>query len=485
MEERFKELDSVFDSIIDEIENPGRSYSAADIFRNLHGEKTEYADYAKVVYTIVIRIADDNMSAAINVISTADKIRRYTMTDLNRVIRSKRIVFGIKSDALMNMVADQVFNRDIVFARGTFAENGKDGFIEPLIKIPDGKLSVPVKKGANICRVVPPTAGIHGCDIFGKVLPAKNGSPVSILIGDNTAYDKKTGMLSATAGGSLSLKNGVYSVSDELVINGNVNADNGRIEFAGNIIISGNVMDGAEIYAEKSVYIKGKIRDAVIHAGKDITADLSVKQSKLITEKGNMQLTNCFDSEITCGGNIEAASFYNCKTKSVGNINCTINQGSINGGETYSISKISCITAGSRLHEQTLISVGDCSEYTAKQIMLRRSLNRIDGEIEKITKRIDAINSQKHTLGFITREDEDFLVAAMRIREQKETEKIPILSEIEEMETIIASSSEAHIKVSRSMHANVRLRVKEYHRDIDMEFGRVTVYSNDYGIVMS
>ena len=82
----FKELDAAFDSIIDEIENPDKPHEEVMIFRNLHGEKTEYADYAKVVHTVVVRVSDDGMTAAINVVSTAEKRRRYTIADLNRAM---------------------------------------------------------------------------------------------------------------------------------------------------------------------------------------------------------------------------------------------------------------------------------------------------------------------------------------------------------------------------------------------------------------
>lgn len=486
MNEAFKELDSVFDSIIDEIENPGRSYGNADIFRNLHGEKTEYADYAKVVYTIIIRVADDNMSAAINVISTADKLRRYTVQELNRVIRSKRIVCGIDSEALMRMVSKQIFNKDVVFARGINPENGTDGAIEHLVEFPEGKSYIDVKSGTPLCRVIAPTAGIAGADIFGHSIPAVNGASISVPIGENTVFDKKTGILSASAGGRLTLKNGVYAVCDEYVINGGITKENGKIEFEGSIVINGNVTDGAYIIAKKSITVKGKVSgNSTIIAKDRLTVELSVKNSTLTTENGDMKLMSCFDSFITCGKDLEAASLYNCKTKCIGNLDCTINQGSINGGETFCVGKLSCITAGSRLHEKTEITVGDSSDFMAEKIMVMRSINRIDGEIEKISRRISTIEGQHKNLGFISREDEDFLNAAIRIRNQKEAEKIPLLEKIEKIEEIIASANDSVLKVQRSMHANVYLKIKEHKRKIDAEFGKITVYSNDYGIVIS
>ena len=486
MNDAFKELDSVFDSILDEIDNPGRTYGNADIFRNLHGEKTEYADYAKVVHTIVVRVADDNMSAAINVISTAEKIRRYTIGDLNRAIHAKGVVYGIDSEALMNMVAKQIFNRDVVFARGIPAQNGADGYIEQFVEFEDGKDYANVKAGTQICRVVQPQPGVIGSDIFGKSIPFVNGVGVDAPVGKNTVYDKATGIITAKEGGRLTLKDDVYSINDEYIVNGNVNLDTGKIEFAGNVIVKGNVGDGGFIVSEKNVIISGKVHSgATITAKGNITIELAVKNATIISEKGNISLMSCSDSVIKCGGNLTAASLYNCTTKCAGSIDCTINQGSINGGETHCIGNLSCNTAGSRLREKTFICVADCSEYVAEKIMLERSLNRIEAEIEKISRRISTLEIQKNDLGFLPTEDEDFLVAAKRIRTQKEADKIPLRKKIDDIDNLIASSESSVFKAIRSLHSNVTLQIKSYKRNIDAEFGKITAYVSNYGIVFS
>ena len=485
LNDALKELDSVFDSIIDELENPGRSYGAADLFRNLHGEKTEYADYAKVVFTVVVQAAEDNMSATISVISTAEKIRRYTVAELNRAIRAKGIVYGIDSEVLMDMVAKQIFNREVIFAHGTPPENGIDGTVEHLIKFRSGAVTADIKKDRPICQITPPTTGISGVDIFGNPLHAENGAPVSVPMGENTTYDKKTGILSAAVGGSLSYKNGVYSISDHYIISGAVTKENGKIEFAGDVVIMGNISDEAVIIAEKSVTVKGKIKDSIIIAKQGLVAELSVRNSKISTETGDMKLMSCYDSEINCGGDLEAASLYNCVTKCTGDLSCTLNQGSINGGETSVIGRLSCITAGSRLHEKTFISVGDCSEFIAEKIMLNRSKSRTEAEIEKISRRISTLEIQKNDLGFLSREDQDFYTAALRIKAQKEAELVPLKEKLAEIERIIASSADSTLKVQRSLHANVTIKIKDHKREIDAEFGKITAYANDYGIIIS
>ncbi len=485
MNEAFKELDSVFDSIIDEIENPGRSYGVTDIFRNLHGEKTEYADYAKVVYTIVVRVADDNMSATINVISTADKIRRYTIGELNRAIRAKGVVYGIDSEALMRMVSKQTFNRDVVFAKGSVPENGKDGYLEHLISIPEGQKVINVKADTPLCKVVPPTGGTHGSDIFGKIIPAVGGAPFTdVPKGENTEFDKKTGILSSSTGGNLSFKNGVYSICDEYVLNCNVTKENGKIEFSGTVIVNGNVSGEAEIVAGKNVVVKGKVTASKITAGKNIEIEYATKSSVIFSE-GDISLMNCTDSEIICKGNITCASLANCTVNCTGDIDCTVNQGNITGGTVSCIGKVSCITAGSRLHEITEINIGDCSDIITERVFLLRSLNRIENDVEKIVNRIKALELQKKDLGFLSIEDQDFLAAAKRIKKQKEADKIPLKQKIDYIEKLIDISNESVFKAQRSVHANVRLKMRDYRRDFDAEFGKVTAFVNDFGIVLS
>lgn len=481
----FKELDAAFDSIIDEIENPDKPHDEVTVFRNLHGEKTEYADYAKVVHTVVVRVSEDKMSAAINVVSTAEKRRRYTIADLNKAIRAKKIVHGIDSAALVKMVAKQQFNRDIVFARGTPSENGEDGEIIHHIKFPEGKRSVPIKKGAEICRIIPPTAGTPGMDVYGHPLHCTPGHPITVPLGENTAYNRKENYLYAKESGSVSMENGVYVVCDELILNENITQEHGKIEFSGNIVINGSVGDNSIIISEKNIYIKGKVQGGSITAKGNITAEMPVKDSVLTTERGNMTLSSCTGCVINCGGEMEAASLYNCKTKCMGDLSCTINQGNINGGTTECMSKLTCNTAGSRLGERTEIIVGDSSDLVAERVFLIRSATRLDNDITKLDEKVSKLEIQKNALGFLSAEDQDFVTAANRIKEQKLEQKEPITARIQQIEKIMAFAEEAQFRTMRSLHAGVTLRIKGFRRDIDAEYGRITAYANALGIVIS
>ncbi|MBQ8842147.1 MAG: DUF342 domain-containing protein, partial [Ruminiclostridium sp.] len=273
-------------------------------------------------------------------------------------------------------------------------------------------------------------------------------------------------------------------ICDEYVLNCNVTKENGKIEFAGTIIVNGNVSGEAEIVSGKNVVVKGKVTASRIKAGKNIEIEYATKSSVIFSE-GNISLMNCTDSEITCKGNITCASLANCTVNCTGDIDCTVNQGNITGGTVSCIGKVSCITAGSRLHEITEINIGDCSDIITERVFLLRSLNRIENDVEKIVNRIKALELQKKDLGFLSIEDQDFLAAAKRIKKQKEADKIPLKQKIDYIEKLIDISNESVFKAQRSVHANVRLKMRDYRREFDAEFGKVTAFVNDFGIVLS
>ena len=304
-------------------------------------------------------------------------------------------------------------------------------------------------------------------------------------LGENTAYNRKENFLYAKESGSISFENGVYSILDELILDEHITQAHGKIEFSGNIIINGNVGDNSIIKSEKNIYIKGKVQGGSVTAKGNITVEMAVKDSVLTTEKGNMTLSSCTASVINCGGQLEAASLYNCKTKCIGDLSCTINQGNINGGTTECMGKLTCNTAGSRLGEETEIVVGDCSELVAERVFLIRSATRLDNDIEKLDEKMSKLEIQKKALGFLTAEDEDFILAAIRIKEQKLEQKEPITARINEIEKIMAFAEEANFRAMRSLHTGVTLRIKGFRRDIDAEYGRITAYANTLGIVIS
>ena len=133
----------------------------------------------------------------------------------------------------------------------------------------------------------------------------------------------------------------------------------------------------------------------------------------------------------------------------------------------------------------TEIYVGDCSDLVAERVFLIRSNTRLENDMSKLDERVSKLEIQKKALGFLAAEDEDFLQAALRIKEQKLEQQRPIINRITAIERVMAVAEEASFRTTRSLHAGVVLKIKGFRREIDAEYGRITAYANSLGIVIS
>lgn len=121
-----------------------------------------------------------------------------------------------------------------------------------------------VKCGDVIGKITYPTPGVEGVDVFGEVIKPIPGAPALANI-DNSIIRKRSGLgefdiLIALETGCLTEKNGVLSITKTLHVASDVDFHWGNINFIGEVKISGDVMPGFNIKAQKGIEIRGSVR---------------------------------------------------------------------------------------------------------------------------------------------------------------------------------------------------------------------------------
>ncbi len=470
-----KELDAAFDHILMEIQDPGCP-PAQNPFEQ--PEKEQKTVRFRSVVPITVRVSEDGLSASVFVCETGNE-SRYTVEELRAAVEAKGVKACIDEAVLESMAEEQIYNTEIVFARGILPVDGTDGSVSETAQ-PDTDIA----KGEEICRLIPASEGKDGLDVFGNTLPAANGQTPALFEGQNTRLSEDGTVLTAAVSGRLVHRDGVFSVINEYVVRGDVKRDNNQISFAGDITIYGNVSEGANITAGGSVYIHGSVIGAEITA-RQISIEYIVRHSSIVSRGGNIKLMNCVDSKIECDGNLSASVLLNCEVFCTGEIVCLSSQGSICGGTVSSVKRITCLIAGNHMHETTRLLLGHCSEYCREQEELKRQISVIDADIERLDKRSEMLKARKDETGKITIEDEDFLEAAARIRLQKNEEREPLAARLAYVEGIVGSAGSAELRVMRALYPGVSLAIGEKYCNIDVEYGKVLVYAGDLGIVFS
>lgn len=92
--------------------------------------------------------------------------------------------------------------------------------------------------------------------------------------------------------------NGSFCIEESLLIRGDVDVSSGNIDFIGDIMVKGNVMEGFSVTSKKNVTIFGTVTNGTVTADGDITIKLGSINSKLRSEKGSIKLDFCQNSSV-------------------------------------------------------------------------------------------------------------------------------------------------------------------------------------------
>lgn len=205
---------------------------------------------------------------------------------------------GVKATILTKVVRDACHclqDSEVVIATGTKMVPPVDGRVEyvwdfgnrinshPVTN--EGKVDhrnrggiYSVEPGSVLAHWHPPVPGQAGVDVFGKVkepAPPRHtqfriGEGVRLINGEQTA-------VAAIAGRpTLEGKHKRITVKPQLVIGKNVDMETGNINFKGDVIIIGNVMENLTVHAGGRVEVRGSVYHATICSGSDITIHKSL-----------------------------------------------------------------------------------------------------------------------------------------------------------------------------------------------------------------
>lgn len=480
MEEDLKKLDALFDSILDEIIHPEK----AGAYRNpFIDEKTgTIAELSESVAVVLVTVSDDNMTAVANVMANGITHKPFTADDIKRAATASGVFYGIDEDAINKMVEGQVINTDVTIAWGTAPVPGVDGKLHMKVEVQENGETPNIEKDTEICHIINPKPGRDGKDVCGRMLPATPGASVDLLFGDGLY--KKGNRIFAEYSGKLMLRDGKYSIVNEMVLDKNIDQSSGIIGFEGTIIINGNVTGRAVVRAGRSVIIHGTLGSSVIEAVKDVQVDGRVTDSSISADDGDISGGEFYDSTLVAGGKVISAALNDCTVKCVRGVDCMTGYGKISGGEIYCAGDINCITVGSREHTETHLTLGDHTEFTDEIKSLELRIKQLDSEISKINSQVNEIR-EKEKNGEASLEDESFLEAAVRIRTQKAGEKVPLQEKIKKLSDIIAGANKATLRVKSMIYGGAILKVCGHTQILNSDRSHATVRSNGSNIVIT
>ena len=363
----------------------------------------------------IIRFSVDEMEAYM-LLPSPDEGEEYTVPYVMQALSERGVNAGVDHEEIARMVVEEVFEREVLIARGAQPVDGVDGYFEykfstsfdnkPKVR-PDGSVDYwsvhtieSVVAGQEIAIYHPPVEGEDGFNVKGKPIQAKKGRDQMPIKGKGFEVQPDGVTYVATVDGKIEMQNNRIVILPVYEISGNAEISLGNIDFRGDVVIHGGVESGVTIRSTGSVTIDGIVEACTIEAGKDVILrsgmlggnKASVKTKGSITAKF-FEFTN-----IECDGDIQADVLMDCDVKCQGKVSMTGARGSIIGGTLHAIQGVEVTSLGNDAEKKTEIMVGAGADVASRLRVLEKKIEATETNLQKIEgglKQFDMLEAER------------------------------------------------------------------------------------------
>ena len=456
---------------------------------NLSQEELQIAMESATVY-----LEENGVRAYLNIFPPP-KGKEYTVKDINWILKQKKVVFGVDTSAITNMLANKEYKKQVLIATGFPKEEGKDGYFEYYFDTVDdskpkvledgsvdyhtaGKVKV-VEAGDVIARYFPPTKGKNGFSVTGDQLMAKPGKEQRALRGRGFYLSEDKCVYTAAVTGKAVITGNVLNVKNILEIDGMIDYLLKDLIFDGDIIVRGDVMQGITIKATGSVTICGTVEPSTIEAGKDVVLQSGMQGSGKGIIKSGGNVSGKFFEQVTiiAEGDVNANYILNCDIKCNGNVEVAGNKGAIIGGRIVAGDKIVASIIGNRTEAKTVLSLVDLnyieSQMEEAEEMLNSNLERVD----ELTRELREL-AMAQSLGTVKEvKDSDRKKISEKIRLTNEISALQ--QKMERLRTLSESGSRASISAKDRMYPGTVLIIEDLRFYCTTKMSYITVKKVD------
>lgn len=321
-------------------------------------------------------VVADKMSARLEIALTAAE--HYTPEDVIQYLNENNLVSSVDAKAVHHIFDEGLYNQSVVVAKGIPPQNGNDGYVEwdVDLSILEGARLVEragrvdwkerhhvlqVSADQRLARLVEPTMGEAGVNVYGEEVPSTPGKPAKFPAGKGVRISEDGQELYADVSGAVCMDGEKIAVSPIYNIQGDVNLKTGNVDFEESVVISGGVLSDFIIHAGQDIHINGLVEAAELAAGGNIYINGGVQGNlkAVIHASGNVVAKYLNNAKIKADGDVYVqGSITNSIVQCKGKLMVEGNKSVIVGGHICAEKEISADVIGSQIGSRTILELG-------------------------------------------------------------------------------------------------------------------------------
>ncbi len=417
---------------------------------------------------ISISISSDEMAAYVMLWTPTSK-DDYTLSKVRAKLSENGVVYGVAEDVINKLIAEGPYEKEVQVAFGTPVVEGIDGYYEYNFKTTiehkpqirkDGTVDYwsmnvieTVVAGQVIATYHPAVTGSSGRTVTGKELVSRVARELSPLKGRGFERNNDNLTYVASIDGKIEMANNRINIIDIFEIYGNVDAVYGDVQFAGDIVIHGNICSGMNVRTNGTLTVDGVVEGANIRAGKDIILRGGVlgEGKGEIFAKGNIFAKFFEFAKITCYGSIEADVLLQCEVECKKQIILKGKKGAIIGGTVRAVQGLDVNDIGNDSEISTNIEVGIVEEVFVRMRVLTAEVARLTESLEKIDKALAVFARVEEERG-VSYRNHPGRMKLLRARIQDSSTLKATEAELHEYLALEQASKSSTIKVNRTVY---------------------------------
>ncbi len=392
-------------------------------------ETTDYGTYEELKYAcekdrkenrkkpfnsqIVMYASKDRVHAWLMIIPPLNGGTELTEDDVNKYLFDNSVISGIDKTLITAICQKKKYLQIFEVAKGNEVVHGKDGYVVDKFSR-DNTIDIREDEHGNlnykelnnvksvhandvICEIVYPTEGVDGKRIDGKDVSARQGKSPKIPQGKNTALTEDKSQLIALKDGELIFKDGVFLINELLTIENDVDNASGNINFAGDVLIKGDVREGFSVKAEGTITILGTAEGADIVSASNVIIKhgMTGGGKGVIRASGNVKCIFLENCHVYAKGNIDVDQVMYSELSSGDSIYVSGKKGSVTGGKLIAGKSIKAniIGAANNACLKTDIVLGCTPDMIKRQHNIQHSLKEVGDKLFRLNQDINYIES--------------------------------------------------------------------------------------------